>query len=427
MLQTLDLTQFQYLRNLVPVGGLVSLQKLNLSHCRKLDDVSPLADLTALKRLNLSGCEGIRQFSPLKPLLPTLEEISLFACQFDDLPAEVCGENWTENILPKLRAHYADLESGARADAELKVFFLGNGQVGKTQLCRRLRADLIRRPDDQQSNAETTMELEGFRAGSLNLWDFGGQDIYHGSHTLFLHGQTIFLLLWTPDAEGEGGGAQENELVFRHRPFSYWLDYLRAFAGTESSVLIVQSQCDTPDKRQPYPPGPPAAGASFSVWTVAVSAKTGLGLDLLKANLKEAIRDRFYRRPPQPIGASRVAIRDRLRQMLRDDQTLPPPQRLHRLLEREDFDRLCAETGGVSDSGALLDFLHRTGVVFYRSGLFGDRIVLDQNWALEAIYAVFDRERIFPLLRGYGRFARKNLQTLVWFDYPWLNSTSFSR
>jgi hypothetical protein len=31
--------------------------------------------------------------------------------------------------------------------------------------------------------------------------------------------------------------------------FPNWLDYLRAFAGTEASVLIVQSQCDTRDKR----------------------------------------------------------------------------------------------------------------------------------------------------------------------------------
>jgi internalin A len=418
VLQTLDLAQCEQLRDLTPLASLISLQKLVLSHCRLIDDASPLAGLTALKRLNLSGCGGIRQFGPLKPMLPTLEELSLFNCQFDDLPAEVCGENWTENVLAKIRAHYADLESGVFRDAELKVFFLGNGQVGKTQLCRRLQGLEFDREISTTHGvelAETTVELEDFPAPvRLNLWDFGGQDIYHGSHTLFLHGQAIFLLLWTADVQDGSGGSQENELVFRHRPFSYWLDYLQAFAGTESSVVIVQSQCDTPDRRRPHPP---AATASFSVWTAAVSSKTGLGLDLLKANVKEAIRDRFYRRPPLPIGAGRVAVRNRLRQMLREDQTLPPPQRRHRLLEREDFDRLCAETGGVSDSGALLDFLHRNGVVFYRSGLFGDRIVLDQNWALEAIYSIFDRKRIFPLLRGYGRFTRRDLETLVWSDY----------
>jgi hypothetical protein len=41
-----------------------------------------------------------------------------------------------------------------------------------------------------------------------------------------------------------------------------------------------------------------------------------------------------------------------------------------------------------------------------QAGLFGGRIILDQNWALEAIYAIFNREKILPLLRGYGRFSR---------------------
>jgi internalin A len=57
------------------------------------------------------------------------------------------------------------------------------------------------------------------------------------------------------------------------------------------------------------------------------------------------------------------------------------------LPEREEFDSLCAEAGGASNSRALIDFLHHNGVVFYRSGLFGNRNFLDQNWALEAIYS----------------------------------------
>jgi internalin A len=69
------------------------------------------------------------------------------------------------------------------------------------------------------------------------------------------------------------------------------------------------------------------------------------------------------------------------------------------------------------DPSALLDFLHHNGVVFYRSGLFGNRIVLDQNWALEAIYAIFDRKKILPLLRGYGRFSRADLEALIWSNY----------
>jgi internalin A len=134
----------------------------------------------------------------------------------------------------------------------------------------------------------------------------------------------------------------------------------------------------------------------------------------VRLSYKEAVRDRFDRRSPPPIGAGRLKVRDQLRQMLGEDQKREPNQRQHRLLERAEFDRICDKIGGVSDKNALLDFLHHNGVLFYRTGLFADRIVLDQNWALEAIYAIFDREKILPLLRGYGRFSRKDLEALIW-------------
>jgi internalin A len=296
------------------------------------------------------------------------------------------------------------------AIAELKVLFLGNAGVGKTQLCRRL-GDLEFDPSVPSTHGvqlgEMTVKLDDFtETVRLNLWDFGGQDIYHGSHALFLQGQAIFLILWTPELE-QGETYQESGLTLRHRPLSYWLDYIRAFAGTDASVLIVQSQCDTRDKRLPHPPV--TVDDFNSSRLAAVSAKTNLGLNLLKATIQETVGDCFHRRPPPPIGVGRVAVRDRLRQMLEEDQKREPAKRRHRFLELAEFDRFCEETGGVSDSGALLDFLHRSGVIFYRPGLFGGRIVLDQNWALEAIYALFDRKKILPLLRGYGRFSRADL------------------
>ena len=40
-------------------------------------------------------------------------------------------------------------------------------------------------------------------------------------------------------------------------------------------------------------------------------------------------------------------------------------------------------------------------------GLFDDRIVLDQSWALEVMYAVFHREKCYRQLRQLrGRFTR---------------------
>jgi internalin A len=188
-------------------------------------------------------------------------------------------------------------------------------------------------------------------------------------------------------------------------------------------VLLVQSQCDTPALRAPFPRV--EVDDFTALQRVQVSAKTGLGLDLMTAALKEAVRDCVYRRPPPPIGAGRLAVPDRLRQLLREDQALPPTQRRHRLLKREEFDLLCAQVGGVSDTEALLKFLHHNGVLFYHKGLFGGRIMLDQNWALEAIYALFDRKKTLSLIRGYGRFTRADLEALIWSAYTPQEQTVF--
>jgi internalin A len=175
--------------------------------------------------------------------------------------------------------------------------------------------------------------------------------------------------------------------------------------------------CAVSGKRK-RPEHPPSTTDDFNSSHLAtVSAKTDLGLNLLKATIQEAVGDCFHHRPPAPIGVGRVAVRDRLRQMLEEDQKREPAKRQYRLLGRVEFNRICDEVDGVSNKEALLDFLHKTGVVFYRLGLFGGRIILDQNWALEAIYALFDRKKILPLLRGYGRFNRADLERLIWSDY----------
>jgi internalin A len=222
-----------------------------------------------------------------------LKDLSLFGCRLDDLPPEVCGDNWHETVLNKVRAHYADLQYGPRRDMALKVFFLGNGGVGKTQLCpwlRNLEFDPSVLTTHGVQLSEMTLTLESLpEPAHLNLWDFGGQNIYHDSHALFLHGHAIFLLLWTPALEHQTI-YREGALSFRHRSLSYWLAYIRAFAGTDVSVLIVQSQCDTRDKRLVHPPAP-VDDFPLHRYT-EVSARTGLNLGILKESIKESVRDR---------------------------------------------------------------------------------------------------------------------------------------
>ncbi len=403
------------LSDVSPLAGLANLTTLNLSRCPALSDVSPLAGLANLTELRLTGCKRIRSFAPLRVVLEQLDVLYLYDCNFADLPTGVCGSYEDDNVLKEVRAYYADLEAGAEADAEVKLFVLGNGRVGKTQLVRRLRDEVY----DERVPTTHGVEWHNFSVtaadGSpvrVNLWDFGGQDIYHGSHALFLDSHAVFVVLWHPDFEG--GTTTDNGLTITNHPLAYWLDYVRAAAGPEAVVLLVQARADTRRDEQPLPP---VDLGDLRVRQTIFSAKTGREFDTLRAQIGGAVRDLLHARPPYLIGHGRLQVRNRLRAMLEADQSRPKAERKHRTLTKSEFDAICTEVGGVSSPDALLAFLARTGVVFHNPKLFGGQIILDQQWALDAVYTLLDRARVMPVFRDCGRFTRIDLEQLVWSDY----------
>jgi internalin A len=148
-----------------------------------------------------------------------------------------------------------------------------------------------------------------------------------------------------------------------------------------------------------------------------VSAKEKRG----HAALEEALQDAMgWLRDPERtgearIGAGRLRVQRRLEALHDADMALPREERRHRLMGMEEFQQICKEEGGVSSPAHLLTYLDANGTVFHRSGMFGNRIVLDQGWALEAIYAVFDRGQAWKeISRSNGRFTRSLLGLLVW-------------
>ena len=444
-LTKLDLHQSDSLTNFCPIGVLTGLTTLKLSYCYGLRDVSLLGNLTELTTLDLSNCYGLRDvsllgnltelstldlsycsnfaFAPIRSLLSILNELRLYQTNLTDLPDSICGESPWENVLDAVRAYYDDLGADPVGDAERKVFLLGNGRVGKTKLARRLM--------DENYGAEHEPSTHGVRLGTLsrkvpgvpdrvrlNLWDFGGQDIYLGSHALFLQGQAVFLLLWHPDHE-RGQTYEEGGFAIRDRPLAYWLDYLRGLAGVdrdghrvvESPILLIRSRCDS-EADETDPPFVPDRATFPRLVTLNYGAKEDYNREFLDAYLNKAVKGLVEDRRKQPlIGKGRAAVREAIRAM-----QAKPEARRTRILERAEFDQLCTDTGGISNTEEFLKFLHRSGVVYYQKGVFGDRVVVDQTWALDAIYTVFlRRTRLQDAIQsGDGRFTRTTLDQHVW-------------
>jgi len=306
-----------------------------------------------------------------------------------------------------------DLAAGALALSDVKLMVLGNGRVGKTQICRRLRGeDYDARVPSTHGVIVTSARLpasDGTEPVILHIWDFGGQDIYHGTHALFMRTRAAFLIVWTPEAESSGEHVWEG-MAFRNHPLPYWIDTVRHLGAGGSPVLIVQTRCDRLEDEVHRLSAPPELLASLLHWELQYSAFN----NRKRAGLDEALREAVDRvrglEGETTIGAGRLKVKQRLEQLRDADAAVPPGQRQYRTLTQPHFRQLCDEAGGVSAPEHLLSYLHNAGIVFYRPGLFDDRIILDQAWALEAVYAVFNRESCYrPLRHLRGRFTRASL------------------
>ncbi len=461
--QILDLESCEDVTDLFPLEGLHDLQSLELSHTGVTDlsplaglqdlqslnlvdtgvtDLAPLAGLQRLKRLNLRECTGVKELAPLAGLLG-LEDLDLYGCRpsvpasllrvlvdhpclaelkADEavgVPREVLSHRFDDNCLPRLRTYLSELDLGAEAENEVKVILLGNGRVGKTQLCRRFRGQPFDQSVPSTHGVQIWREELRIRTGGqdqvfqVNWWDFGGQDIYHGTHALFLRSRAVFVILWTPQLENREE-YRENEIPLRNQPLAYWLDYVLTLAGEGSPVIVVQSQCDRFADRRPDPPRPDGVGFFECC---SYSAKENLGRDILEGQLRNATGYLLERNGALEIGHGRAVVRRRLYDLRSEDQKRKPEKRQHRTLNLDEFRALCDEVGGIVSWEHALEYFHLTGVVFYEPNLFSNGIVLDQDWALDAVYTIFHRGRAAPWLRDSGRFTREDLALMVWQEH----------
>ena len=425
-LQTLHCGNTQ-VADLSPLSGLGALQTLHCSSTR-VADLSPLSSLKNLQDLNFSYCRLMRIPDGFWDK-PSLQKLLLENAKLPGVSPEILSRNLSDNCLQRLRSDLRDKEAGSETLPDVKLMILGNGRVGKTQICRRLKNEdydeSIPSTHGIQINSASLKQSDGEELARLQAWDFGGQEIYHGTHALFLKTRAVFLVVWASAAPSssdllpleEGRKGQEHgEMKFRNHPLAYWLAYVRHLAGPGSPVIVVQTRCDRPEDEARRLPVEDADMDAFPFFKfVHFSSLKNRGRACLDEALRQAVEWLRQQQGKTLIGAGRLRVQRRLEDLREADAKLPAGQRQYRTLTRDYFRQLCAETGGVSSWEHLLDYLHQAGVVFYRQGLFGGRIVLDQGWALEAIYTVFHREKCYRYLKQeHGRFKRTLLDMLVW-------------
>ena len=402
--------------DLEPLRGLTGLRSLDCSETH-VNDLTPLIGLPRLRQVEANHLR-LTDLPRALVMKESLAQLTLFQTTVQGLPGEIASAQSHDNCLERVRDHLRDLEAGAEEVREAKLVLVGNGRVGKTQICRRLRGLAYDDRIPSTHGITVTSEKSTGSPGddALNIWDFGGQDIYHGAHTLFMQTSAVFMIAWHPDFESAGEQSLDG-VMFRNYPLSYWLAYVRTLGRKDCPVVVVQTRCERPEqelRRLPVDDRFQQFRSLKPCWY----SKTDRGRGALNDAVKDAIEFLRERDGIATIGAGRMRVMRQLEAWRNEDQVRTAHDRQHRTLSQGEFRALCETIGGVRSPESLLEYLHNVGVVFYRPNLFSDRIILDQSWALEAVYAVFDRRKAFPLILSQGgRFTRSLLAMTAWSEF----------
>ncbi|MDZ4704384.1 MAG: COR domain-containing protein [Saprospiraceae bacterium] len=304
-----------------------------------------------------------------------------------------------------------ELGNGETENKEFKVLLVGNGGVGKSCLVERLVYETF----EQRHLSTHGVVLEQYPREQpsdfpfiLNLWDFGGQDIYHATHRLFMQVNAVYLALWDEETrQNPESPIQEDGEERQYENFSlgYWLHYIR-HQGGNSPVIVVKTKSQADNSRHPdeYALDQRYKPMDFLQIDSFISDKRNNGCNKLLFTVKEAIEQRLGIEKQLPLTWAN--LRQHLRDLLRSGTKALPLD--------EYFD--IAGDYHIEHPMDVLKWLAQTGVVFYREGYFGNAVMLDQSWAIEAVYAVFNRNNKlqYHYLRDTlkGRFSGANLQEI---------------
>jgi len=405
------------LRDISPLSALTNLTTLYLSE-NQVSDISPLSALTNLTKLDLKYNQLI-DISPLS-VLTNLTKLDVFQNLIKELPSWITNlleedryinyyNNPLETPPPEImsrgkeavRNYLKQLEEQKKDYLfEAKLLIVGEAGAGKTTMACKMRdADCaLPKEDDTTKGIEVRQyyfplqkeDFKGFthpetsenRNFRLNLWDFGGQEIYKATHRFFLSKRSLYALV--ADSRKED------------TDFNYWLHIVEMF-GKDSPLLIVLNEkhqrkrdLDIPAMRKRFANIKDVIEVDF-----AESDKTRIH------KLERAIR--YYVSSLPHIGSPVPARWTAVRESLEKDE--------RNVISLQDYLNICKNNGIAKqeDARVLSQYFHDIGVFlhFQDDDLLERTLFLKPNWATHAVYKVLDH----PLLnQKNGRFGKEDAE-----------------
>ncbi len=458
-----------------------TLDRIDLNRCRNLTGL-PAKWPRRLRRLGLRGCTRLGGFDPEADFPETIDYFDLaYAENFTELPRQrrtprtlflfqsgilmppgsEHGRADDENVAQRTQAYFNDVRSFGQGEVRrCKLLILGNGEAGKTCLAGSLVTD-----QPQQHQPDSTHGVQfwdwycystvgtAVRPIHLHLWDFGGQEIYHNTHRLFMSQGAVFVVVWKPEQDGKLAPESNSKFGYQDewRPLKYWLDTIHLVCPHKPRVAIVCSHHATGSDELRARLRAEIGDEYFCSENIPCyfhdsyqnQGEKGKLVDWIKGEVGEVVRTQGTAVPAHwEIAQSMVSSwlpesefgshqlkqprynrlpRERFGELLHDciiDHTAVDREgKFARLAEALNEGRFELTEDRLTRT---LEFLTHSGWVYWNKDLFEGQVIIGQRWALNAIYTVLDRRQgstIYEALcNSHGQFTRQDLANWVWGD-----------
>lgn len=272
---------------------------------------------------------------------------------------------------------------------EAKIIFLGGGEVGKTSLMKTITGEGF----DANENATHGINIKPYSVKINNeetvhasIWDFGGQQIMHATHQLFLSRRCVYVLV----IEDRKDDLQQDQKI------EYWLQQINTF-GHGAKILIVKNKHDVFEHnnlkestlRDKFP---------NIVFIEPVSCKNKHNIDKFKNALNEQIKNL----PMRQIKLSKnwIKIKEEIKALSseKDHVTLCA------------FEAICKKNELVDKNAIniLRKLLHDLSVIIAFPELeHFDMGILNPHWITDGIYSIINSK---ILARNNGYIKKENVQ-----------------